>query len=545
MKALRAFRGLLVGLVFTSLLASPCFGFALLGPYEGWMQVSNSFRLSQMGFESTLNNEETTYAPGDIGGPMPVGAEYRWNVPIISYAFDQSFIDYFGAEGLHEVEAAIKLLNKLPPAARIEPTDYPNRVLQANYPAMNEGVFDLKSTTLALLVEQLGLAQPTRSVVILRRTEPSLEGYHSYSQQLDPQWSGYWSNHFYFRNYDPKSYAPGNFVNGALYEFALLSPVWLGSEVCDTVEFPADLLTWGYQAAADGLPNAGYYFTGLSGDDVGGLRYLLNFTNIDFEAPLPDVHRLGAFGLHKVGSSGAPPAAWRPGVDKITFVRHPYFPKQNRSLPLRRRYTDCFFVAGKLSRARVERVIAQPDILFTVDNGEGTPTNHASIYPVTRTGTADWINNAAVNGNPEGPGPGVITPQIRFTFRRLGDQASTAFGLSGFWPPGGFYNAKKAWGSYRLQGRPMTTYPNQNFLKKYTGDMVVRQTRWDVATNSYTPSQAQFWKLPIPAGGMALLQNSVDQTNWITQLTVTNNGGVSEWHCYSSNSAEVFRVVPK
>ena len=91
----------------------------------------------------------------------------------------------------------------------------------------------------------------------------------------------------------------------------------------------------------------------------------------------------------------------------------------------------------------------------------------------------------------------------------------------------------------------MTTYPRQTFLKKHSGDMVIRQTRWDVAANSWTLSQAQFWKLPVPMGGMALLQNSTDQTNWITQLTVTNTGSVTEWHCYSSNSAEIFRVIPK
>jgi hypothetical protein len=46
--------------------------FALLGPYANWMDVTNGFR-----------------QPGDIGGPMNVGEEYRWNVPVVTYGFEK------------------------------------------------------------------------------------------------------------------------------------------------------------------------------------------------------------------------------------------------------------------------------------------------------------------------------------------------------------------------------------------------------------------------------------------------------------------------
>lgn len=516
------------------------------------MQVSNSFRLSQMGLERDLrDNNEANYTPGDIGGPMPLGAEYRWNVPVISYAFDRSFIEYFGPEGIREVELAFKTFNRLPAASSISTTNFSTEVARLNYAAQFYGLYDLKSTTLTILAEQLGLAQPTRNIVVLNFNYPLFEGYYHLLEGFhayDEAWLNLvqaWGRAFIRRNYDPETIAPSQFVNGERFDFAFIWPVYLGSPIGDTIENNSSGLPYRNQAIADGLPSAGYYSTGISRDDVGGIKYLLSSANINFETPLPDVHRVGAFGLHRGSPNSTPPAAWRPGVEKITFVRHPYFPKLNRSLPLRRRYTDYFYEDGKLRGVRVERVISQPDIMFTVDNGEGTPTNHESIYPVTRTGTTNWINNATSNGTPDGSGPGVIVPRIKFAFRRLGDQASTAFGLSGFWPSGSYYNARKAWGSYRVQDAPMTTYPSQTFLRKHTGDMVVRQTRWDVATNSWTLSQAQFWKLPIPVGGMALLQNSTDQTNWTTQLTVTNNGGVTEWHCYSSNSAEMFRVIPK
>src|SRR4051795_3193050 len=44
---------------------------------------------------------------------------YRWNVPVITYAFDSTFIRYFGTNGMAEVEKSIKLLQDLPPVDQI------------------------------------------------------------------------------------------------------------------------------------------------------------------------------------------------------------------------------------------------------------------------------------------------------------------------------------------------------------------------------------------------------------------------------------------
>ena len=56
--------------------------FSLLGPYADWMQQTNNFR-----------------EPGDIGGPMDITEGYRWNVPVVTYGFDKSFVDFFGRCG--------------------------------------------------------------------------------------------------------------------------------------------------------------------------------------------------------------------------------------------------------------------------------------------------------------------------------------------------------------------------------------------------------------------------------------------------------------
>ena len=96
--------------------------FSLLGPYEPWMTQTNGFR-----------------GMGDIGGPMNLGGEYRWNVPVVTYAFDPSFVAFFGSNGVAAVESAIQILNDLPPASQMDPGVYPLDTQGGNPTAQAEG----------------------------------------------------------------------------------------------------------------------------------------------------------------------------------------------------------------------------------------------------------------------------------------------------------------------------------------------------------------------------------------------------------------------
>src|SRR5262245_27190876 len=99
----------LVWVTSAILVAAPsAFGFALLDPYAHWMDTTNGFRQS-----------------GDIGGPMDIKEGYRWNLPTLTYGFDQSFLDYFGSNGVYAVESAIAVLNSLPPASELVLTNFP------------------------------------------------------------------------------------------------------------------------------------------------------------------------------------------------------------------------------------------------------------------------------------------------------------------------------------------------------------------------------------------------------------------------------------
>src|SRR3954452_11619014 len=66
------------------------FAFSLVGPYTPWMSP-------ELGY----------HKEGDMGGPMDIGEGYRWNVPLITYGFDQEFSEYFGDRGISAVEEAV------------------------------------------------------------------------------------------------------------------------------------------------------------------------------------------------------------------------------------------------------------------------------------------------------------------------------------------------------------------------------------------------------------------------------------------------------
>jgi len=224
--------------------APSSFGFALLGPFAPWMEETNGLR-----------------QPGDIGGPMDIGSGYRWNVPVVTYGFDQSFLDYFGTDGVAAVESAIQILNDLPPASQIVLTNYPFNSQPVNYTAQAQNLSDLKSSTLFLLLEQMGLTQPTRYIYVLRRWTPAFI-------PSSPQWYSFafdwypWAfpDFMVQRNFDPQTLDASTYINGTIYSAYMGS---LGNQNY-IVPYPADPYANTFTAVADLGVYAGGYYTGLT-----------------------------------------------------------------------------------------------------------------------------------------------------------------------------------------------------------------------------------------------------------------------------------------
>ena len=241
--------------------------FSLLGPYTDWMSATNGYRQA-----------------GDIGGPMDINEEYRWNVPTITYGFDKSFVDYFGSNGVAAVESAIQILNDLPAASDIALNDYPVDTRRLNAVAAAQNVYDLKSTALGLLMQQLGLGRPAANILDIRTWNPSLLQVSFCGDENCPALVNF-PSFLIRRNFDPVTLAPSFVVNDLAYGGMFMTNYY-GNSV---IPFVVDPLSSPYSAVAEAFGanpglQTGFFYTGLTRDDVGGLRYLLSATNVNWEA---------------------------------------------------------------------------------------------------------------------------------------------------------------------------------------------------------------------------------------------------------------------
>jgi len=452
------------------------------------MDVTNSFR-----------------QPGDIGGPMNLPEEYRWNVPMLTYAFDQTFVDFFGSNGVAAIESAISLLNSLPPASQLNPGNYPPGADRRNYQAQSEGLSDLKSQALFLLVEHLGLAQPTRFMFSLH------DFAFSHGQIVGTVIQ---------RNFDPFSLAPSNSVNDTFYTYKLHYYKNGPRTYADAVEFEIDPSLPTFTAVADGAVGPGVYYTGLTRDDIGGLRYLLSSNRVNDEILLPDVHGAGTNAAAYVNR------ALRPGVEKIAFVRQ-IFDSRGQAVPITNQFIDTYITNQALVHQQLERDITQPDFLFcSADLSEGD----SSEPSYARTATGNWWNSAVSGGTMLGPG--VIRPPVKITFHKRGPLIQTADVLEGTATVD-----NRQWASFDSSPNPPVPYPDGTGTNQLTVHL------W--LSNTNTLLAGFTWKLPLAIGGAVLLQTSTNLADWVSLTTVTNNGTVIGWHHAYSRPQRFFRLVPQ
>lgn len=275
---------LAVGLALT---AANALGSAFLGPNNEAYQVTDN------GYNPTFLDDAPI-------GPKNLAEEYRRVTPVIYYTFDQNFIDYFGTNGIDAVEKAFAVFNGLTNVSSYSPslTEFPMEAQRFNYQAQTLFLTDLKSTTMSLIMEQLGAAQPERYIWTLHArwhvgTPPCPVGqnYLVVKRNFDPVAS----------NLDQLQ--PTSYVNGTLYSYRIVefcqrpTPFdWLA----DAVEFNVDPLATTFTPVASGFGQPfllggtaltaigglgdGSFYTGLTRDDVGTLRYLMRSNNINLEA---------------------------------------------------------------------------------------------------------------------------------------------------------------------------------------------------------------------------------------------------------------------
>jgi hypothetical protein len=398
--------------------------FALLGPQKDWQVV------------------RIGYYDGDIGGPVSLGEGYRINVPVITYAYDTSFLNYFGTNGIAAVETVIKFMNELPPMSSItndgvnfyiNGLPVPMDTKFVNFEAQALGLWDVKAVAWQHLLEEMGLAEAERWVWALR------------SRVITP---GPGTNYAVVKfNFDPITHAASSFVNGTLYSYRIFD----GPADSDALEYILDPFSRGFNTVAGDVAFTGEFFTGLSHDDVGGLRFLYNTNNVAVETLLPTVTGrvtggggggstnttnsviapwtpiffvTNVFGTNITGNTNIATtnaivnAALRPGINKFFFQRLEFDSIVGTFIPRTNVYADVFYTNNQARFQTVQRSIPVPDYVFMVEDLGVFPP---SGFPVqsSRTVADNWINNDAINGFSTLGGPGVITPPVFISFTDL------------------------------------------------------------------------------------------------------------------------------
>jgi hypothetical protein len=190
------------------------------------------------------------------------------------------------------------------------------------------------------------------------------------------------------------------------------------------VEFYASFPSvFGVEPVAGDFASPGLFANNLSRDDLGGLKFLLSSSNRKVESLLPGI---------AVAAGNTNPivdVALRPGVEKIRLVRMEL--NGDQFLPITNIFTDIFIANGLSQTQQLQRVVTQPDILFRAhDFGLRFFTNPPAYYYkefLLRTDASGWQNNANLNDNPAGAGPGIIKPPAQITFAKTARYAGLGF----------------------------------------------------------------------------------------------------------------------
>ena len=218
--------------------------------------------------------------PTSLVAPKNIGEEYRRNIVTNYYSFNANFLDFFGSNGVSAVQGSFAILNGVANVDSYSPglTEFPLETRHLNYEAQALGLFDLKSWTLGAMMEQVGLGDPVEWVWTLHdRIHVGSVACPVGMEYLVVQ-----------RNYDITStpfnqlqYSP--YINNVLYTY-YIDEFCTGTPLALTAPFSVDPLADTYSPVASFDSPYGIFYTGLTRDDVAGLRYLLTANNINFES---------------------------------------------------------------------------------------------------------------------------------------------------------------------------------------------------------------------------------------------------------------------
>lgn len=462
--------------------------FSLSGPLAPW-------QTSALGYAAPVGNT-------NLGGPMNLDEEYRWNVPTVHYGFTADFLNFFGLRGAEEIEKAIAIINDLPTADQINVNDYPLESIRENHRARSLGILDLKTHALRELINKMGLADPMRYVYTLR------------NRWVEENITNYFVT---MRNFDPETWDYSPFVNGTLYTYEVVDPYEVGN-IAIAINSPVDPLEQFFPktlpVAANSPPDGsatllpGAFITGLTRDDVAGLKYIYRSSNYNTETALGDISGAGG-GLLGGGGGGSgigdfpgtvtSPGggvydfpfliatnttaagggnlggqvtatnafinpALRAGINKVTFLRSDYDSLIGAFFqPFTVRFSETVRTNDQVRSQSLIRTISQPDFIFDAADIQGPDAfNELMAFEISPNST--WLSSDEFDGiTGDDAGPGIIAPSMTMTFNNVGPLFLNQQGEGSYFLREGDITSAPllAWGSFDGTTNAPIVYPDK------------------------------------------------------------------------------------
>jgi hypothetical protein len=234
--------------------------------------------------------------PRDLVTPKNLGEEYRRNVPVVYYACDESFLDYFGGDGLTALDTTFATLNNVftnNPTGMATGLDgysqqlseFPLNAGHLNYQAYALGMVDLKSYTLGLMMRELGLADPIYYVW-------NIHGWDHVGTVPCPVGQEYLvvQRNFDFISSPKNQLQYSAYINNVLFTYEIVETCTATPITREAVSETVDLSANPYTPVASGPETIdwGNYYTDLTRDDVAGLRHLMSASTLRWETVSPD-----------------------------------------------------------------------------------------------------------------------------------------------------------------------------------------------------------------------------------------------------------------
>src|ERR1051325_8383081 len=263
--------------------------FSLLGPKA-------PFQTHTLGYIKFIADTPTpdgsgwvVWTDGDFSpAPQNITEGFRWNIPTQYYAYDETFLSYFGAEGVRAVDEATAMFNDLAPVDSYssELSEFPLEELRYNYTAQAFNLYDLKSAAVEVMLERLGLADSTQRTWCMRD-----------KVLLPSRACPIYDYLVIMRNFDAVTWRPTAYVNGNLYTYVIdqVCPPSILGDYTDAEEILVDGVGGVYNTAIASpkilFPKPlwmGAFHTSFTRDDAGGLRYLYSTNTLQWEGTPPN-----------------------------------------------------------------------------------------------------------------------------------------------------------------------------------------------------------------------------------------------------------------